>query len=139
MIKSYKDLKKDIRLYNLREKILNHLKIDNVGLIDQEDVLYFKENFPFKERDFYKFCRDLQDYGSGLGRCCTLEKIKNHKFILYEERFFFSYNKEKFILRYMNGQGSCMQLIDPKKEFSKTSKIKYLKDNEIKLESLINL
>jgi len=118
--------------FGLLKKAIGYLKINSV--IDDEDILYFPEQYPITEKEFCKVIEWLEskapkDYESDPKYDHSCEFFPIH-------HLFFEHKGEKIIFRKMYGQGTAHQLYgnnnDRDIKFEEDKKI-ILKDEECRL------
>jgi len=129
---SLKKVRKMLSEYQVRKTILDSLKEDIAGVIDQETVLYFEDRYNFSHESFRDFCKYLINIYDE----CYSKRPKSNSQVFGDYIYCFNYNKFDFIVRLLIGQGSAYQLINPKKTIMKVHKIKFDKNNKINLKLL---
>lgn len=100
------------------KKVIDHL--DKVKCIDEEDIRYFPEKFPFTNEEFKEVFGYLHD------RVLHVHDASNY----FEEYWaLFNLDGKKFVWRLLIGQGSALQLCRTS-SFTK-EEIKHLKEHKL--------
>jgi len=125
-------IKNTLALHKARESILDFLKSFDTGLLDQEHIKYFEDQYSFSAKEYREFCEYIS-------KQFDINKIKipNVGHVFSEYLYCFIYDKHKYIFRLLFGQGSAYDLIDAENKSIMTAlKLKFTKKNSLKLQSL---